>query len=168
MTVSVMLIMTNPSKFHAYSGFFLDLHDNPQNAQTHYMFVLVQWAPDIRKFHDLRVQAQPMSRLTPLFENVGRGESMQTEVEQAQSEGQVLIQYVTVNSVATSAAWSLSGAWERRKSLKLERKLKRKCLAAGPFMVDRFYKTMLDKGLTWTQAQEMLDSRGINKPAIHK
>ncbi|KZP02133.1 hypothetical protein FIBSPDRAFT_970413 [Athelia psychrophila] len=160
--------MSNPSKFHAYSGFFLDLHDNPKNAQTHFMFVLVQWAPDIREFHDLRVQAQPMSQLTPLFESFGHGESMRTEVEQAQREGQVLIQYVTINSVATSAAWSLSGPWKRRKSLKLERKLEEKCLAAGPFVVDLFYKSMLDKGLTWTEAQELLDSRGINKLAIHK
>lgn len=154
--------MSNPSKFHAYSGFFLGLHDNPQKAQTHYMLVVVQWAPDERRFHELRLRAQPMSNMNLSVEVV-------RHCERAQREGQVLIQFgVTNSSIEISAAWSLSRAWEREKSLKLERQLERKCVAAGPSAGDTFYKCLRDKGHSRTEAQEILGKVGLHRTCLKK
>ncbi|KZP02132.1 hypothetical protein FIBSPDRAFT_906132 [Athelia psychrophila] len=154
--------MSNPSKFHAYSGFFLGLHDNPKKAQTHYIWVIVQWAPDERGFHELRLQKRSMSKLKSNLhsETFGR-------CERAQREGQVLLKFVGLNSsLETSVAWSLSGAWEKNNSLKLKRKLKRKCLAAGPSWVQNAYNTMLNQGYSRTGAQGILDEIGLHRSSI--
>lgn len=114
------------------------------------MFVIVLWAPESEKFKNLRLTMKPMSDLKPVFESGKAGKRMQAEIEQAQREGQILIQYSTRTEtcVDTSAAWTLSGAWDWSKNMKVMHKLERKVHAAGPSVGDRedLYETMADQG----------------------
>lgn len=160
-----------PVQFEAYSGYFLGLHDNIENARTHFMFVFVRWEPHSGEFQKLHLKVQPMSELKTLFGG-NSGQSMQAEVEQAQREGHVLIQYLTANMTVEppvhSIAFICSGAWERNNSLELERKLERKCYAAAPFAGDYFYKKLLDEGYTRLAAQEILNMQGIHRSPLYR
>ncbi|KZP30018.1 hypothetical protein FIBSPDRAFT_884663 [Athelia psychrophila] len=130
-------------------------------AQTHYMFVMVEWIPGIREFKVLRLRIKPMSDLKPIFALAGRGERMRIEVEQSQSQGQVLIQYLTTNTSTimdeTSIAWTLSGEWERDRNIQLELELERKCLGGHLSAMDDFYRSMLNQNIPRIQAQEMVE-----------
>ncbi|KZP34559.1 hypothetical protein FIBSPDRAFT_881077 [Athelia psychrophila] len=142
--------------------FFLGLHDNPKKAQTHYIWVIVQWAPNERGFHELCLQKRSMLKLKSNL----RSETFE-HCEHAQRKGQVLLKFVVVNSsLETSVVWLPSGAWEKNNSLKLKHKLEQKCLAAGHSMVEKFYNTMLDQGYSRTRAQGILDELGLHRSSI--
>lgn len=162
----------NSFKFQAYSGFFLGLHNNPEKVQTHFMLVFVLWRPESQEFQNLHMKVQPMTDLKPLFDAVQRGQSMQAEVERAQREGHVLVQYLVASSsvqpAANCVAFTLSAAWERNNNLKLERNLERKCYAAAPCAGDHLYKKMLDEGYTRLAAQEILDVQRIRRSPLYR
>lgn len=170
MSVSIIL-SSNPSQFHAFSSYLLRLYDEPERARTHCLLVSVLWAPESGEFHNVRFKARPMSQLKPLFEGAKEGKTMQAEVEQAQREGQVLIQYITTNadvkSVNTCMAWTLS-AWEKNKSIRLERKLEKKAAAAGPCGGDHLFKSMLDQGYPRVTAQQILDMQALRRSIWYK
>lgn len=136
------------------------------------MYVHVFWAPETGEFHDMGIKAQPISTLQPLFEGAENGQTMKAEVERALREGQVLIQYVTTNmaleSVYTSIAWTLSKARGGGKSAKLEKKLEKKCYAAGPPAKDRLFQPVMNQGYDRIRARQALDLQAIQKGMYYK
>lgn len=128
------------------------------------MCIIVYWDPESGKFHDIGYKPRPMAQLQPLFENVKNGKMLQAEVEQAQREDKVLIQYITISadlkSESTSVALTVS-EWERENSSKLARKFEKKCNTASPIGGDHFYKSLMDRGYGRIDAQRLLSMQAL-------